>query len=154
MADRIDEIIAKYSNANRNNLLDALQEIQDFFGYLSEEAITKVGFHFKMATSKIYGITSFYDQFRFLPQGKFHIRICNGTACHLSDSKPVAKEIEKLLKIKTGQTTRDGMFSLEEVSCLGSCGLAPIISINNEYYSSVKPSEIKDILENLKKSDD
>lgn len=153
MADSIDEIIGKYSNTNRNDLLDALQDTQDFAGYLSEEVITKIGKHFNLASAKIYGIASFYDQFRFLPQGKFHIKMCNGTACHLSESKPIQKELEKLLKIKAGQTTRDGLFSIEEVACLGSCGLAPVIAINGEFYPSMKPAEIRDILDNLKKSD-
>lgn len=153
MADNIDEIIGKYSNAGRSDLLDALQEIQEFNGYLSEDAVVKLSKHFNLATTKIYGIASFYDQFRFVQYGKFHIKVCNGTACHLSDSKPVIKELEKLLRIKHGQTTRDTMFSLEEVPCLGSCGLSPVISINNEYYAAVKTADIKDILENLKKSD-
>lgn len=153
MADSIDEIIEKYSNSGRSDLLDALQDIQENVGYLSEEAVIKVGSHFKMASAKIYGIASFYDQFRFKPQGKFHIRICNGTACHISESRVIQKELEKLLKIISGETTRDGLFSIEEVSCMGSCGLSPIISINNEFYSSLKPADIKDILENLKKSE-
>lgn len=153
MAVNIDEIIAKYNNAGRSDLLDALQEVQDLYGFLSEDAVVKLGKHFNLATAKIYGIASFYDQFRFVQYGKYHIKLCKGTACHLSDSKAVARELEKLLRIKPGQTTRDAMFSLEEVPCLGSCGLSPVISINNEYYAAVKAADIKDILENLKKSD-
>jgi NADH-quinone oxidoreductase subunit E len=153
MADNIDEIIGKYSNAGRSDLLDALQEIQEYNGFLSEDAIVKLSKHFNLSTTKIYGIASFYDRFRFVQYGKFHIKVCNGTACHLSDSKPVIKELEKLLRIKPGQTTRDAKFSLEVVPCMGSCGLSPVISINNEYYASIKTADIRDILENLKKSD-
>jgi len=154
MAVSIDEIILKYSNSGRGDLLELLQEIQENSAYLSEEAITKVADLYNLPTAKIYGIATFYDQFRFHSKGKFHIKVCNGTACHLSASKSILKEIEKLLKITNGQTSRDGLFSLEEVACMGSCGLSPVILINEDYYTSLKVSEIKDILENLKKSDD
>ncbi len=153
MASNIDEIIEKQNNTNRSDLLDVLQEIQEIDGYLSEEAIIKTSRYFKLASSKIYGIASFYDHFKFVPQGKFHIRVCNGTACHLSDTTNLRKEFEKLLKIQHGQCTRDGLFSIEYVPCLSACGLSPVISINGEYYSSVKPTDVKEILENLKKID-
>ena len=151
MMSNIDEIIGKQNNTNRSDLLDVLQEIQEVEGYLSEEAIIKISRCFKLASTKIYGIASFYDHFKFVPQGKFHIRVCNGTACHLSDTTNLRKEFEKLLKIQHGQCTRDGLFSIEYVPCMGACGLSSVISINGEYYSSVKPIDVKDILENLKK---
>ena len=153
MISNIDEIIEKQNNTNRSDLLDVLQEIQEIDGYLSEEAIIKTSQYFKLASSKIYGIASFYDHFKFAPQGKFHIRVCNGTACHLSDTTNLRKEFEKLLKIQHGQCTRDGLFSIEYVPCIGACGLSPVISINGEYYSSVNPTDVKEILENLKKTD-
>ncbi|MFZ4399243.1 MAG: NAD(P)H-dependent oxidoreductase subunit E [Bacteroidales bacterium] len=153
MISKIDEIIEKQSNTDRSNLLDVLQEIQEAEGFLSEEAIIKASKYFNLASAKIYGIASFYDHFKFTPKGKFHINVCNGTACHLSDAANLRKEIENLLKINHGQCTRDGMFSVEYVPCLSACGLSPVMSINGEYYSSVKPSEVKDIFENLKKTD-
>jgi NADH:ubiquinone oxidoreductase subunit E len=150
MASNIDEILEKQNNSDRSDLLDVLQEIQEIEGYLSEETIIKTSLHFKMATAKIYGIASFYDHFKFTQQGKFHIRVCNGTACHLSHSSNIRKEIEKLLKIQHGQCTRDGLFSIEYVSCLSACGISPVISVNKAYYTLVKASDIKGIIENLK----
>jgi len=149
MESKIDEIIEKQNNTDRRDLLDVLQEIQEVEGYLSEEAIIKTSKFFKLASAKIYGIASFYDQFKFLPQGKYHIRVCNGTACHLSDTAGIRKELEKLLKIQHGQCTRDGKYSIEYVPCLGACGLSPVLSINGNYYSSVKSVEIKEMLENI-----
>jgi NADH-quinone oxidoreductase subunit E len=153
MMSNIDEIIEKQNNTGRSELLDVLQEIQEVEGFLSEEAIIKISSCFKITSAKIYGIASFYDYFKFSPQGKFHIRVCNGTACHLSDTSNLRKEFEKLLKIQHGQCTRDGLFSIEYVPCMGACGLSSVISINGEYYSSVKPIDVKNILENLKKID-
>jgi NADH-quinone oxidoreductase subunit E len=151
MMCNIDEVIEKQNNTDRSDLLDVLQEIQEVEGYLSEEAIVKISRFFRLTSTKIYGIASFYDHFKFAPQGKFHIRVCNGTACHLTDTANLRKEFEKLLKIQHGQCTRDGLFSIEYVPCMGACGLSSVISINGEYYSSVKPIDVKDILENLKK---
>lgn len=153
MVSKIDEIIEKQSNTDRSDLLDVLQEIQETEGYLSEEAIIKTAKYFKLASAKIYGIASFYDYFKFTKQGKYHICICNGTSCHLSDTSGLRKETEKLLKIKHGQCTTDGMFSIEYVPCMSACGLSPVISINGKFYTSVKPSDIREILVDLKKND-
>ncbi len=149
MNSKIIEIIESHSYTDRSDLLDILQEIQEIEGYLSEEAIFEISKHFKLASAKIYGIASFYDCFKFTPQGKFHIRVCNGTACHLSDATNLHSEFEKLLKINHGQCTRDGMYSIEYVPCMGACGLSPVISINGEYYTAVKSSDLKELLENL-----
>ncbi|NVN95866.1 MAG: NAD(P)H-dependent oxidoreductase subunit E [Bacteroidetes bacterium] len=154
MKSKIDEIIEKQNNTDRSDLLDVLQEIQVIEGYLSEEAIIKTSQYFKLASAKIYGIASFYDHFKFVPQGRFHIKVCNGTACHLANTSNLRKEFEKILKIQHGQCTRDGMFSIEYVPCMGACGISSVISINEEYYSSVKPSDVKDMLENLRNTDD
>ena len=153
MTTKIDEIIGRHKNSDRKDLLDVLQEIQEIEGYISKETITKCSHHFKLATSKVYGIASFYDEFKFVKQGKFHIKVCNGTSCHIADNSNLRKELEKLLKIEQGECTRDGMFSIEYLPCMGACGLSPLMSINNEYYTSIQSSEIKDLLENFKKQD-
>jgi len=150
MSKTIDEIIQKYLNSQRDNLIPVLQEIQEEFGYLSEEAIIKVGEYLKLASSKIYSVATFYDQFRFEPKGKFHIRICRGTACHVVGSETVLREVEHQLKISAGQTTRDGMFSIEIVNCIGACGIAPVISINGDFFNKVTPVNIKEIIQKYK----
>ena len=144
------EIINKYGEAGRDSLIPILQEIQDNEGWLSEKSLTEVGEHLELPVSKIYGVATFYNQFRFQPKGKYHIQICRGTACHVLGSSNVQSELEKILKIKTDETTKDGMFSLEVVACIGACGLAPVISINGKFYAKVTAESVKEIIESYK----
>ncbi|HPF01170.1 MAG TPA: NADH-quinone oxidoreductase subunit NuoE [Bacteroidales bacterium] len=147
METTIDKILANYENCGRDSLIPLLQEIQEKEGYLSEEAIVKTGNKLKVPTSKIYGVATFYNQFRFEPVGRYHIQVCRGTACHVLGSATVLQELESILKIKAGQTTRDGLFSIEVVACIGACGLAPVICINGEFFAKVTTEKIKEIIE-------
>lgn len=146
MKSEVENVLNRYPNAKRENLIPILQEIQDTEGYLSEEAIVKVGQRLGLPTSKIFGVATFYNQFRFEPLGKFHIQVCRGTACHVLGSSTVLQELEKELKIKSGQSTRNGLFSIEVVACIGACGLAPVISVNGEFHAKVSAGDIKEIL--------
>ncbi|MEN8119323.1 MAG: NADH-quinone oxidoreductase subunit NuoE [Bacteroidota bacterium] len=150
MTKSIEAILEENPNAERDSLIPILQEVQDTEGFLSEKAIVKVGKHLKLPTSKIFGVATFYNQFRFEPKGKFHIQVCRGTACHVLGSATVLDELEKTLKIKADQTSRDGLFSIEVVACIGACGLAPVISINGEFHAKVTSASIKEIIENYK----
>ncbi len=143
-------ILEKHPGEGRDSLIPILQEIQEAQGYLSEKAIVEVGKHLKLPTSKIYGVATFYNQFRFQPVGKYHIQVCRGTACHVLGSLTVLEELEKELKIKKGSTSKDGMFSIEVVACIGACGLAPVISVNGEFHAKVTPLKIKEIVNELK----
>lgn len=147
MSEILDDIIKRKMNVQRDNLLPLLQDIQNELGYLSEEAINRIGQITGLPTSKIYGVATFYDQFRFDPPGKFHIRVCHGTACHVNESTKIIHELERSLRIKSGQTTRDGMFSLEVVNCMGACAVSPVININGEYIHGVEACKVKEILE-------
>jgi NADH-quinone oxidoreductase subunit E len=147
METTIDKILANYSDSGRDSLIPLLQEIQEKEGYLSETAIVKTGKKLKIPTSKIYGVATFYNQFRFEPVGKYHVMVCRGTACHVLGSATVLQELESTLKIKAGQTTRDGLFSIEVVACIGACGLAPVININGEFFAKVTTEKIKEIIE-------
>ena len=147
MNTTLDEILARHTEGGRDHLIPILQEIQENEGYLSEEAIVKTGEKLQIPTSKIYGVATFYNQFRFTPIGRYHIQVCRGTACHVLGSATVLEELEKHLKIKAGQTTRDGIFSIEVVACIGACGLAPVISVNGEFHAQVTPESIKAIIE-------
>jgi iron-hydrogenase subunit gamma len=146
MESAVEEILDLYPNAKRENLIPILQEVQDREGYLSEGAIVKVGKRLNIPTSKIFGVATFYNQFRFEPLGKYHIQVCRGTACHVLGSSSVLEELEKQLKIKAGQTAKDGSFSIEIVACIGACGLAPVISVNGEFHAKVTAESIKEIL--------
>ena len=143
----IEEIIQKYTGQKRDSLIPLLQDIQEEVGYISEDSIVRVGKLLGLPASKIYGVATFYNQFRFLAPGKYHIQVCRGTACHVLGSQTVLQEMEKLLKIKAGQTTPDKMFSIEVVACIGACGLAPVIAINGEFYAKVTPQSLKDIVD-------
>jgi NADH-quinone oxidoreductase subunit E len=146
----ISEILNKYENAGRDSLIPILQEIQENEGWLSENSLTEVGKFLKLPVSKIYGVATFYNQFRFQPKGKYHVQICRGTACHVLGSSNVLNELTKVLKLKPDETTKDGMFSLEVVACIGACGLAPVISINGKFYAKVTVNSIKEIIQSYK----
>ncbi len=147
MQATLDEIINRYKPGSRESLLPLLQDIQIEFGYLNEEAILKVGQHIKLPSSKVYGIATFYDQFRFVQKGKFHIKVCRGTSCHMHGSANILREVERVLNIKEGHTTRDGRFSLEAVSCMGACGSAPVMNVNGEFKTSIVIADIAKIID-------
>lgn len=147
----IEELVNRYKKNGSESLLPLLQDIQDEYGYLNEEAIIRVGQYLNLPASKVYGIATFFDQFRFITRGRYHIRVCRGTACHMNGSMQVLKEIEKALKIKEGQTTRDGFFSLEAISCMGACSNGPVININGEFINTVAVTDISALLNNYRK---
>lgn len=146
----MEKLFEKYKNAGRESLIPLLQEVQEQEGFLSEESITMVGRHLKLPASKIYGVATFYNQFRFQPKGRYHVQICRGTACHVLGSATVLEELEKALKVKAGETTRDGLFSIEVVACIGACGLAPVISVNGEFHAKMTGESIKELVEEYK----
>ena len=143
----IDSILTRYDNAKRDALIPLLQEVQHEHGYLSRDAVIRIGKHLKLPASKIYGVATFYNQFRFQPQGRNHIQVCRGTACHVKGSAAVLEAVKRELKIEPGQTTRDGQFSLEVVACIGACGLAPVICVNGEFHAGVTTQKVGKILE-------
>jgi NADH-quinone oxidoreductase E subunit len=151
--EKIDELLSSFPDLSRDNLIPVLQATQDEFGYLSEDSLKKIARALKLPASKIYGLSTFYNQFRFEPPGKFHIRVCQGTTCHMKEASHIIKEIEKILGIHDGETSRDGMFSLEVLSCIGACGQAPVISINGRYYEKVNKENLKTILQNCRKTE-
>jgi len=146
----MEKILEKYNQAGRDSLIPILQEVQEMEGYLSEKSLVKIGKHINLPVSKIYGVATFYNQFRFQPKGKYHIQVCRGTACHVLGSATVMQQLEKTLKIKNDETSRDGKFSLEVVACIGACGLAPVIAINGKFHAKVNSESIKEIIKSLK----
>lgn len=150
MKDRTAEILNKYANADRDSLIPILQEVQDIDGWLSETALTSIGNHLGIPVSKVYGVATFYNQFRFQPQGQNHIQVCRGTACHVLGSATVLEELKRKLKIGVGETTKDGLFSLEIVACIGTCGLAPVININGNFHAGVTAESLDGIIESYK----
>jgi NADH:ubiquinone oxidoreductase subunit E len=146
MKTEVIEILKRYQGVGRSGLIPILQEVQDSNGFISEPAVIEVGKYLNIPTSKIYGVATFYNQFRFLPKGKHHIQVCRGTACHVLGSATVLQHLEKELKIKAGQTSRDGFFSIEVVACIGACGLAPVICVDGDFHAGVKVDSLKGII--------
>lgn len=144
--------MSKYVNAKRDALIPILQEVQDVCGYLSKEAVIQIGDYLKLPTSKIYGVATFYNQFRFQPVGENHIQVCRGTACHVKGSSGVFDRISRDLKIQDGETTRNGKFSLEVVSCIGACGLAPVIAVNGNFHAKLSDDDASRIVKEYKKA--
>ena len=157
MADetaRIEEILQRFQQIKRNALIPLLQAVQDEFGYISEEAISRIGTHLSLPSSKVYGLATFYNQFSFSQRGYYHVVLCNGTSCHMAGSGELLNEISKLLEIADGQTTRDGLFSLEVQSCIGACGQSPVMSVNGEYYSGLTVKEVREIIKQYREDAD
>jgi NADH:ubiquinone oxidoreductase subunit E len=150
MSADLDLILKKYKSGKREDLIPLLQEIQEYLGYLSEEAIVKVGSFLGLSTTKIYGLATFYDRFRFIPLGKIKISICNGTSCFLSGSKALIDKTREETGILPGQTTRDGNFSYEIVSCMGGCHNGPVINVNGEYHTHIKAEQLPELIRKLK----
>ncbi|MCC6694489.1 MAG: NADH-quinone oxidoreductase subunit NuoE [Candidatus Hydrogenedentes bacterium] len=145
--DAIEETLAAYPNAGRDSLIPILQDVQERLGYLSREAIARIGEHLGLPASKIFGVATFYNQFRFQPLGKYHIQLCRGTACHVKGSLSLLDAIRQELKIEPGQTSKDGLFSLEVVACIGACGLAPVMCINGEFHAAMTTQRVRMLLE-------
>ena len=144
-------IFQRYPGANRDALIPILQEVQDVQGYLSRDSVIAVGQYLGLPASKVYGVATFYNQFRFQPLGRYNIQVCRGTACHVKGSLGVLESLKRSLGIDAGQTTRDGLFSIEVVACLGACGLAPVLCINGEFHGNLKPESLGKLLSTLRK---
>jgi len=145
--EKITKIIEKYPFVRRENLIPVLQDIQDEFGYLTEEAIRELGECLELPTSKIYSLATFYSKFRFVPKGKFHLKICRGTSCHLKGSTHLINLITERLNLKDGETTKDGNFSLEVVTCMGACDFGPVLAVNDKYYTSVDEDKLNEVID-------
>ncbi|MFA6583812.1 MAG: NADH-quinone oxidoreductase subunit NuoE [Elusimicrobiaceae bacterium] len=147
----IKAAMEKYPAGERSMLIPLLQEFQGKFGYVSREAIIAASRYLQIPVSKIYGVATFYNQFRFAPIGKYHIVLCRGTACHVKGSLGVLEKLEQLLGISAGSTSADGLFSIEVVACIGACGLAPVISINGEFHAKMTPAAMEKLIAEYKK---
>ena len=147
----LEEILEKYPFVQRDNLISILQDVQNEFGFLSEEAVVKVGKYLDLPTSKIYGVATFYHHFRFKPKGKYHIRVCNGSSCHVNTNSLIIREIEKRTVLKNDEVTKDGIFSLEETNCMAVCGEGPVMAVNENYFTNLTIEKVAEIIDSYKK---
>lgn len=151
---KVDEIIQSYG-AKKSNLIAILQKVQEVFRFLPEDAMIYIGTKIEgLSPATVYGVATFYAQFSLEPKGKYEIKVCDGTACHVRGSMPVLNAIRARLNIKEGQlTTEDCLFSLETVSCLGACGLAPVVVINEKVYPQMTSDAVKIVIDTILKEE-
>lgn len=142
----INKILKNFSD-EEGNLIPILQEAQTKFGHLSPEIIEKVSGFLKITENKVFGVASFYSQFRFNPRGRHSITVCLGTACHVRNGEVLLNTLERDLEIGTGECTVDKRFDLDRVACLGCCALAPVLKVDDDIYGNVTVVQIKEILE-------
>ena len=146
---RLKEVIAKYKGT-KGATMPVLQQAQEIYGYLPEEVQIMVAEGLGISLSEVYGVVSFYAQFSVNPKGAYTISICMGTACYVKGSQKVLDRLSEELGIPVGGTTRDGLFTLNATRCLGACGLAPVMTINEEVYGRLVPDDIPGILAKYK----
>lgn len=147
---KLTEIIEKYGN-DTHAVVAILQDIQEEFNYLPKEALIKVSKELNIPLSRLLSVATFYKAFSLTPKGKYTINLCLGTACHVRGGGRVMEKIERELGIKRGQTTADLNFSLDEVRCLGCCGLAPVMMVGKEIHGKLSESKVTPILNKYKK---
>jgi len=135
-------------------LIPLLQSAQETYGYVPESAIDHISEIVGIPAADIYGVVTFYSQFRLKPMGKNIIKICDGTACHVNASTAIIKTIEEELQIDGDETTEDGLFTLQKVACLGCCSLSPVIMINDETYGKLTPKMVTDLLKEYRRNSD
>lgn len=143
--------IIQNCGAKKANLIAILQKVQEEFRYLPEDVMTYIGTKIEgLSPATVYGVATFYAQFSLEPKGKYEIKVCDGTACHVRGSMPVLNALKSRFKMRDGQlTTDDGLFSLETVSCLGACGLAPVVVINEKVYPQMTSDAIKIVVDTI-----
>lgn len=144
----LDDVVKRYGG-DPTNVITILQRAQDIYGYLSEDVLYYVAKVAGVSPADVMGVATFYSQFRLSPIGKYLIMSCQGTACHVNASERISTVIQEYLGIKEGETTDDGLFTLEEVACLGCCSLAPVIMINGEAYGNLTPEKVTSILKDI-----
>lgn len=145
----LNDVLAKYKDV-KGSLITILQKAQDIYGYLPIDVIYYVAEQTGTTPARVMGVATFYTQFRLQPVGKYLIMLCQGTACHVNGSERIESAICEELKIKDGETTSDGLFTLKNVACLGCCSLSPVMMINDETYGSLTPDKAITILNELR----
>jgi NADH-quinone oxidoreductase subunit E len=147
---KLNKIFLKFKGS-KDELIPVMEAVQDEFGYLSKEAMLEISRFLHVPDSNIYGVATFYALFRLTPRGKNMVSVCRGTACHVRGGGRILQEVEKKLGIKAGETSKDMEYSLETISCFGSCALSPVTVINKTVYGRMTPAKVGEILGNSPK---
>ena len=142
------KILEKYPK-EKDRLIGVLNDVQERFGYVPKEAQIEISKHLGLSLAEIYGVITFYSRFTLEPKGKYKISVCLGTACFVKGSQAILDRVKERLKIEPGKTTEDGMFSLDDVRCVGACGLAPVFMINDEVYGNATVKQLDTVLDEI-----
>ena len=147
------DVMAHYRDV-KGSLITVLQQAQDIYGYLPQDVLRYIAEQLGLKPAKVFGVASFYAQFRFEPVGKYLIMLCKGTACHVNGAESIGGALEEELGIHDGGTTPDGLFTLKYVACLGCCSLSPVMMINGETYGTLTPDKARKIIRDLRKAEE
>ncbi|MCX6283979.1 MAG: NADH-quinone oxidoreductase subunit NuoE [Bacteroidetes bacterium] len=147
---RLIEPLIEKNKAKKGNLIPLLQGAQDLYGYIPKEVFVKISTECGIPLSDMFGVATFYSQFRLHPVGKHIIKVCHGTACHVQNAKEISEALEESLRIKDGETTEDRFYTLESVACLGCCSLAPVMMVADQTYGKLTGNEAVKIIKNIK----
>ena len=151
--ERVAQIIDSYG-AQRHQLIAIMQDVQAEYKYLSPEVLELIAEKLHIGVAKVYSVATFYENFSLEAKGKYIIKVCDGTACHVRKSQPIYNAIREYLKLEGKQkTSANGLFTLETVACLGACGLAPVVTINDQVHSKMTPESMVELLQKLEKED-
>lgn len=145
----LDPLIEKYKG-KKGNLIPLLQGTQNIYGYIPQKAFSKISLEAGLEIADMYGVATFYAQFRLKPVGKHIIKVCHGTACHVQNANTITDSLQEALKVKDGETTPDGLFTLESVACLGCCSLAPVMMIGDQTYGKLTGTQAVKIVKNIR----
>ncbi|MFN3532193.1 MAG: NADH-quinone oxidoreductase subunit NuoE [Candidatus Brocadia sp.] len=148
---KIEKILEKYKNV-RGALIPVLQVAQAEYGYLPEPVIDLISERLHISVHEIIGVATFYSQFHLKPRGQHIIKVCCGTACHVKGAKKVLEKLSETLEVSTGMTTKDNVFTLEEVACLGACSLAPVMMVDEDIHGKLAPDTVATVIKEIKES--
>jgi len=144
---------AKERTRKRSELIPKLQHIQEEKGFLPKESLEELSVELGIPLSSIYGVATFYTQFRFTPLGKYVIKVCHGTARHVNGADKISEAVTEVLGVNEGETTPDGLATIERVACLGCCSLSPVIMVNDRVYGKLTSDKVRDVLTKLKRGE-
>jgi len=147
------EDILKETGSRQRDLIHILHKVQEKYGYISAEAITRIARHIRISESEIFGVLTFYKAFTLQPRGKHCFTICTGTACHVRGAPRIVDEFKRKLSVEPGQTTADRLFTLETVNCVGACALGPIVIADGAYYGQMKTAEVEKLIEKYRQEE-
>lgn len=145
--------LLKGHEQDKSNLIQILNQVQEKYGYISTEAQKEISDYLGISMAEVYGVITFYSRFTLKPKGKYNIAVCLGTACFVKGSEKVLDKVKEILKIDVGQTTEDGLFSIEATRCIGACGLAPVFTVNDEVYGKATPEIVESVINKIKESE-